>query len=142
MQKVCQRHPLHTALIAVFDFWIGNDDRPGNLKADLGDGGFGAIFAMDQGASLLCCAPRRQDAADDYRKFFVLDVRDSTQYLTDYIPGASNIQWRSVFVERAKPPRDKTIPVYRNSSPLAGQVAMALLVDAYENVRSFSWGHT
>lgn len=67
LQKVCQRYPLQTAQIAVFDLWIGNDDRPGNLKADLGDGGFGAIFAMDQGASLLCCAPRRQDAVTQLR---------------------------------------------------------------------------
>ena len=28
LQRVCQRFPLETAQIAVFDLWIGNDDRP------------------------------------------------------------------------------------------------------------------
>ena len=65
--KACRRYPLETAQIAVFDLWIGNDDRPGNLKATLSDGGFGSIFAIDQGASLLCCAPRRQDALTQLR---------------------------------------------------------------------------
>ena len=62
LKKVCERYPLQTAHIAVFDLWIGNDDRPGNLKADLADESFGAIFAMDQGASLLSCASSRHEA--------------------------------------------------------------------------------
>jgi hypothetical protein len=36
LRRVCDRYPLQTAQIAVFDLWIGNDDRPGNLKAELG----------------------------------------------------------------------------------------------------------
>ena len=47
LQRVCQRFPPETAH-AVFDLWIGNDDRPGNLKAELSEDSFGAIFAMDQ----------------------------------------------------------------------------------------------
>ncbi|MDD2934021.1 MAG: hypothetical protein PHO76_09070 [Methylotenera sp.] len=62
LREVCERYPLETAQIAVFDLWIGNDDRPGNLKAELSKDNFGAIFAMDQGASLLSCAPRRHQA--------------------------------------------------------------------------------
>ncbi len=62
LRKVCERYPLETAQIAVFDLWIGNDDRPGNLKAALNEESFGAIFAMDQGASLLSCTDRRLEA--------------------------------------------------------------------------------
>jgi hypothetical protein len=62
LQKVCLRYPLETSQIAVFDLWIGNDDRPGNLKAELSEDSFGVIFAMDQGASLLSCASRRHEA--------------------------------------------------------------------------------
>lgn len=74
LRKVCERYPLQTAQIAVFDLWIGNDDRPGNLKAELSEDGFGAIFAMDQGASLLSCAARRHEAlshlqSDDFPHF-------------------------------------------------------------------------
>jgi len=68
LRRVCQRYPLETAQLAVFDLWIGNDDRPGNLKAALGDGGFGAIFGIDQGASLLCCASRRHEALAQLRR--------------------------------------------------------------------------
>ncbi|MGE4337237.1 MAG: hypothetical protein AB7E55_14835 [Pigmentiphaga sp.] len=59
LQRVCRRYPLETAQIAVFDLWIANDDRPGNLKAELSEDSFGAMFAMDQGASLLSCTDRR-----------------------------------------------------------------------------------
>ncbi len=62
LRKVCERYPLETAQIAVFDLWIGNDDRPGNLKAALNEESFGAIFAMDQGASLLSCTDHRLEA--------------------------------------------------------------------------------
>ncbi|PKO65450.1 MAG: rhodanese-like domain-containing protein [Betaproteobacteria bacterium HGW-Betaproteobacteria-16] len=82
-----------------------------------------------------------QLAADDYKKLFVLDVRDAAQFTKDHIPGATNIEWRQVFSQRAKLPRDKTILVYCNTSSFAGQVAMALRMDGFENVRLLHGGY-
>ena len=76
-----------------------------------------------------------QLAAEDYKKLLVLDVRDAGRFAKDHIPGAMNIEWRQVFAQRAKLPKDKTILVYCNTSSFAGQVAMALRMDGFENVR-------
>ena len=76
-----------------------------------------------------------QIPAEDYRKFFILDVRDSAQFAAAHVPGAANIEWRQVFARRAGLPRDKTILVYCNTSSFAAQVAMALRMDGFENVR-------
>lgn len=76
-----------------------------------------------------------QIPAEDYSKFHVLDVRDANQFAKEHIPGAFNIEWRQVFAQRAKLPRDKSILVYCNTSSFAAQVAMALRMDGFENVR-------
>ena len=82
-----------------------------------------------------------QIPAEDYSKFHVLDVRDAGQFAKDHIPGALNIEWRQVFAQRAKLPKDKTILVYCNTSSFSGQVAMALRMDGYENVRILHGGY-
>lgn len=51
-----------------------------------------------------------------------------------------NIEWRQVFAQRAKLPRDKTILVYCNTGSFAGQAAMALRLDGLENVRVLHGG--
>ncbi|MBE0548990.1 MAG: rhodanese-like domain-containing protein [Rubrivivax sp.] len=76
-----------------------------------------------------------QIPAEDYKKLHVLDVRDAGQFAKEHIPGATNIEWRQVFAQRAKLPKDKTILVYCNTSSFAAQVAMALRMDGFENVR-------
>lgn len=82
-----------------------------------------------------------QLTADDYKKMLVLDVRDAVQFAKEHIPGATNIEWRQVFAKRAQLPRDKTLLVYCNTSSLAGQVAMALRMDGFENVRLLYAGY-
>ena len=82
-----------------------------------------------------------QIPAEDYTKFHVLDVRDAGQFAKEHIPGAVNIEWRQVFAQRAKLPRDKTILVYCNTSSFAAQVAMALRMDGIENVRLLYGGY-
>jgi rhodanese-related sulfurtransferase len=81
-----------------------------------------------------------QIPAEDYKRLFVLDVRDAGQFAKDHIPGAVNVEWRQVFAQRAKLPKDKTIIVYCNTSSFAGQVAMALRMDGFENVRVLHGG--
>ncbi len=82
-----------------------------------------------------------QIPAEDYKRFYVLDVRDAGQFAKEHIPGASNIEWRKVFAERAKLPRDKTILAYCNTGSFSGQVAMALRMAGYENVRILHGGY-
>lgn len=82
-----------------------------------------------------------QIPAEDYKKLYVLDVRDAGQFAADHIPGAVNIEWRKVFTERAKLPKDKTILAYCNTSSFSGQVAMALRMAGYENVRILHGGY-
>lgn len=82
-----------------------------------------------------------QIPAEDYKKFYVLDVRDAGQFAKEHIPGAVNIEWRKVFAERAKLPKDKTILVYCNTGSFSGQVAMALRMAGFENVRILHGGY-
>jgi len=76
-----------------------------------------------------------QIPAEDYKKFHVIDVRDAGQFAQSHIPGAVNIEWRQVFAQRAKLPKDKTLLLYCNTSSFAAQAAMALRMDGFENVR-------
>ncbi|MEO8119948.1 MAG: rhodanese-like domain-containing protein [Rhodoferax sp.] len=81
-----------------------------------------------------------QIPAEDWKRFYLLDVRDAGQYAKEHIPGAVNIEWRKVFAERAKLPKDKSILVYCNTGSFSGQVAMALRMDGFENVRILHGG--
>ncbi len=82
-----------------------------------------------------------QIPAEDYPRLFVLDVRDAAQFAQEHVPGAVNIEWRQVFAQRTRLPRDRMIVVYCNTSSLAGQVAMALRIDGFENVRLLYGGY-
>lgn len=55
MAAMCKKYPMKAAEIAVFDLWIGNEDRALNFKATLQSDDRGVIFALDQGSSLLSC---------------------------------------------------------------------------------------
>jgi len=48
-------YPKELSFLAVFDLWIGNEDRPLNFKAELSKEDRGIIFAVDHGSSLLAC---------------------------------------------------------------------------------------
>ena len=81
-----------------------------------------------------------QIPAEDWKKFHVLDVRDAGQFAKEHIPGAVNIEWRKVFAERARLPKDKTILAYCNTGSFSAQSAMALRMAGYENVRILHGG--
>lgn len=81
-----------------------------------------------------------QIPAEDWKKLYVLDVRDADQFGKEHIPGAVNIEWRKVFAERTKLPKDKTIVAYCNTGSFSAQSAMALRMAGYENVRILHGG--
>ena len=77
----------------------------------------------------------QQIPPEDWKRMYVLDTRDADQFSREHIPGAVNIEWRQVFAQRAKLPRDRTIIAYCNTGSFSGQVAMALRLAGYENVK-------
>lgn len=81
-----------------------------------------------------------QIPAEDWKRLHVIDVRDAGQFSKEHIPGAVNIEWRKVFAERAKLPKDKTILVYCNTGSFSAQSAMALRLAGFENVRILHGG--
>lgn len=67
-------YPKELSYIAVFDFWIGNADRPFNFKAELSKNERGILFAVDHGSSLLACSRDIEKSLDllsdsNYPKF-------------------------------------------------------------------------
>ena len=54
-RALCDKYPIESAQLAVFDLWIGNEDRDLNIKGQIGDYGANIVFALDQGSSLLSC---------------------------------------------------------------------------------------
>lgn len=64
-KRLCERHPMEAAQLAVFDLWIGNEDRDLNIKGQLDEGKDNephVLFALDQGNSLLSCGMGIQDS--------------------------------------------------------------------------------
>ena len=64
---VASRYARQCAKIAVFDLWIGNEDRIGNLMASIGPEAENLIVAFDHGRTLLGCVDGIE-AALDYLK--------------------------------------------------------------------------
>lgn len=81
-----------------------------------------------------------QIPADDWKRLHIIDVRDAGQFDKEHIPGVVNIEWRKVFAERAKLPKDKTIVLYCNTGSFSAQSAMALRMAGFENVRILHGG--
>ena len=63
-----RRYASQCARIAVFDLWIGNDDRAGNLMASIGPDAEYLIVAFDHGRTLLGCIDGVLEAVDYLRK--------------------------------------------------------------------------
>lgn len=69
-KKLCERHPMEAAQLAVFDLWIGNEDRDLNIKGQLDEGQGNepnVLFALDQGNSLLSCGMNIDDSLKKLR---------------------------------------------------------------------------
>lgn len=65
-EKLCKTHPIEAAQIAVFDLWVGNEDRELNLKGRLegkiSEHELNVFFALDQGDSLMSCGPTKEES--------------------------------------------------------------------------------
>lgn len=77
---------------------------------------------------------------DDWKKFMVIDARDSAQFAKSHIPGAINIEWRQVLAKRASIPKDKPVLIYCNSGSLSAQAGFAMRVAGWDNLRILQGG--
>jgi hypothetical protein len=64
---------------------------------------------------------------DDWKNFFVIDARDSDQFLKDHIPGAVNIEWRRALAERSRIPKD-TVPKKEVKASRTGQTQKQITI--------------
>ncbi len=62
--EVTARYPVEAANLAVFDAWICNADRSGNLRANLAQSTDNMIIGLDHGGSLLSVASTIDTALD------------------------------------------------------------------------------
>ena len=53
VDAVVARYPVEAANLSVFDVWIGNGDRAGNLRANLDESTDNLLVGLDHGGSLL-----------------------------------------------------------------------------------------
>jgi rhodanese-related sulfurtransferase len=81
-----------------------------------------------------------QIAREDWKKFYVIDARDKDQFAREHIPGAVNIEWRQILVQRTSLPTDKPILIYCNQGTLSAQAGFALRVAGFDNVRILQGG--
>ncbi len=63
-EAVVARYPVEAAKLAVFDAWICNTDRAGNLRANLAESMDNMMIGMDHGGSLLSIADNLNSAFD------------------------------------------------------------------------------
>lgn len=63
-EAVVARYPIEAAKLAVFDAWICNIDRVGNLKANLAESTDNMLIGLDHGGSLLSIAGNLNAAFD------------------------------------------------------------------------------
>jgi len=77
---------------------------------------------------------------NDWKKFHIIDARDTSQYAKEHIPGAVNLEWRKVLAERGSIPKDKPVLIYCNTGTLSAQAGFALRVAGYDNVRILQGG--
>ena len=63
-EAVVARYPIEAAKLAVFDAWICNTDRAGNLKANLAESTDNMMIGLDHGGSLLSIADNLNTAFD------------------------------------------------------------------------------
>jgi rhodanese-related sulfurtransferase len=76
----------------------------------------------------------------EYEKMLIIDAREASQFNKEHIPGAVNIEWRSVLAASSKIPRDKSVLIYCNTGTLSAQAGFALRVAGWENVKILQGG--
>lgn len=77
---------------------------------------------------------------EDWKRIFVIDARDAPQFARGHIPGAVNMDWRTVLAKRKEIPRDRPVIIYCNTGSLSAQAGFALRVAGWDNLRILQGG--
>ena len=81
-----------------------------------------------------------QIPAEDWKRMFVIDARDAAQFARGHIPGAVNMDWRTVLANRDQIPRDRPVIIYCNTGSLSAQAGFAMRVAGWDNLRILQGG--
>lgn len=81
-----------------------------------------------------------QIPAEEWPRMVVIDARDAGQFAQSHIPGAINMDWRTVLARRNEIPKDRLVLIYCNTGSLSAQAGFALRVAGWENVRILQGG--
>ena len=116
--ETAARYPVEAANLAVFDAWICNADRAGNLRANLAQSTDNIIIGLDHGGSLLSVADTIDAALERLRR-------------TDWPPGhvfkgRLDPRLTQAMVDRIQALSDLAI---QDSCILSGTVGSAMLTD-------------
>lgn len=118
------------SLLAAAPAWANNqaiaiDEMEGYME--FVDYGGGVIFP-------------EQIPAEDWERIFVIDARDAAQFAREHIPGAVNMDWRTVLANRDQIPRDRPVIIYCNTGSLSAQAGFAMRVAGWDNLRILQGG--
>lgn len=102
LKRVLVRYPRQCARIAVFDLWIGNDDRAGNLIAGVGRGSSPLIVALDHGRALLGGGDHPLDAMrylnrHDFPRFHPFGGGLDRQYCDETVAMIASLPFSSIY---------------------------------------------
>ena len=84
----------------------------------------------------------QQIPEENRAKVLFVDVRSQEEFVAGHIPGAINIEWRTVLDNKQLLPVDRLVILYCNSGVVSSQAMMALRIYGFESVRTLSHGYT
>ena len=108
-----------------------------NNKAIAVDEMEGYMEFVDYGGGVIFS---EQIPKEDWKRLFVIDARDAAQFARGHIPGAVNMDWRTVLAKRNEIPRDRPVIIYCNTGSLSAQAGFALRVAGWDNLRILQGG--
>ena len=77
----------------------------------------------------------------DPKSILFIDTRNATQYETDHITGAINIEWRQILNHKNEIPKDRTVVLYCDTGLLSSKAHFALSIAGFENTRVLYGGY-
>ena len=77
---------------------------------------------------------------DVFHDFVFIDTRDEEQFETETIPGAINIEWREILLNKDELPEGQKLVLFCNTGTLSAQAMLALRLVGNENALALQTG--
>ena len=126
--EVASRYPVEAANLAVFDAWICNTDRAGNLRANLAESTDNLLIGIDHGGSLLSVADTIDAAIER--------LRSTNWPPTHLFQGMVNPALLQPMIERIQRLPDETI---QDACVLSGTIGSVILPDQAVLAEALIW---